>query len=298
MNFTIHQLQLFLKVTETTSITRAAEEMYMTQPAVSVQLKKFQDQFEVPLTEVIGRKLYVTEFGKEVAILAQKVLLELDQINFRTQSYKGLLIGKLVISSVSTGKYVIPYFLSSFLEKHTGIDLALDVTNKRKVIADLMQNKVDFALVSVLPEKLELEEEFLIENKLFLVGRKQEKHENKPLIYREEGSATRIAMEKYFNSDSVKHRKSIALTSNEAVKQAVMADIGISLLPLIGIKNELLNKQLHILEADSLPVITNWRIVWLKGKKLTPVAQAFLDFVKTNKTDIINTYFRWYLEYK
>ncbi len=298
MNFTIHQLQLFLKVTETTSITRAAEEMYMTQPAVSVQLKKFQDQFEVPLTEVIGRKLYVTEFGKEVAILAQRVLLELDQINFRTQSYKGLLIGKLVISSVSTGKYVIPYFLSSFLEKNAGIDLALDVTNKRKVIDDLLQNKVDFALVSVLPEKLELEEEFLIENRLFLVGRKQQKHENKPLIYREDGSATRIAMEKYFNSDTVKHRKSITLTSNEAVKQAVMADIGISLLPLIGIKNELLNKQLHILEVDDLPVITSWRIVWLKGKKLTPVAQAFLDFVKTNKTEIINTHFRWYLEYE
>ena len=107
-----------------------------------------------------------------------------------------------------------------------------------------------------------------------------------------------LAMEHYFETHTAKGRKSIALTSNEAVKQALIANIGISLIPLIGIKNELINQQLHILPVDDLPVTTHWRIVWLKGKQLSPVAQAFLDFVRENKQEIIHTYFQWYLDFK
>ncbi|MCA1801769.1 MAG: LysR family transcriptional regulator [Rhodothermaceae bacterium] len=297
MNYTIHQLQIFLKVVETRSITRAAEAMYISQPAASVQLKKFQDQFDIPLTEVIGRQLYVTDFGSEIAVLAERVIQELNNINYRTRAYKGLLAGRLVVSSVSTGKYVIPYFLSGFLEKNPGIDLVLDVTNKRKVVDSLKDNLIDFALVSVLPDRLEVEEELLLENKLYLVGREPEWDKEKPLIYREEGSATRMAMELYFQKHSSNRRKGIELTSNEAVKQAVISNIGISLIPLIGIQNELMNKQLYILPAHDLPVITRWRIIWLKGKMLSPVATAFLAYVRENKLLLLDTHFKWFLEY-
>ena len=109
MNYTLHQLKVFLKVAKTKSITKAAVELYLSQPAVSIQLKNFQDQFEIPLTEVIGRQLYITDFGKEIAFAAEQILNEVDKINFKTSAYKGILSGVLKLSVVSTGKYVMPY---------------------------------------------------------------------------------------------------------------------------------------------------------------------------------------------
>jgi DNA-binding transcriptional LysR family regulator len=296
MNYTIHQLQIFLKVVQTKSITKASEELFMTQPAVSIQLKNLQDQFDIPLTEVISRQLYVTDFGKEIAIIAERVIQELENINYKTQAFQGVLTGKLSISAASTGKYVIPYFLSGFLEKNTGIDLVLDVTNKSRVVESLKNNEIDFALVSVIPEKLSIEEELLIENKLYLVGNCATRDESKPLIYREEGSATRLAMEKYFEVHQGKKRKRMELTSNEAVKQAVIAGLGYSIMPLIGIQNELLNGQLFILEQEDLPLQTEWRLIWLKSKKLSPASQAFLDFIRKEKNRILEVNFNWYLK--
>ncbi len=297
MNYTIHQLQIFLKVIQTQSITKASEELFMTQPAVSIQLKKFQDQFDIPLTEVIGRQLYITEFGKEIGIIAEKVIQELENINYKTQAYEGIMSGRLRISSASTGKYVIPYFLSEFLENNSGIDLVLDVTNKSRVIESLKSNETDFALVSVLPDKLEIEEELLIENKLYLFGNSPDRISNRALIYREEGSATRKAMEQYFDASDGRQRKRMELTSNEAVKQAVIAGLGNSIMPLIGLKNELINGELHLLKSKGLPIKTDWRLIWLKGKKLTPVSQVFLDFLRKEKDKIRKDYFDWYLKY-
>jgi DNA-binding transcriptional LysR family regulator len=297
MNYTIHQLQIFLKVVQKRSVTKASEELFMTQPAVSIQLKNLQDQFDIPLTEVIGRQLYVTDFGREIAVIAERVIQELENINYKTQAYQGIMTGKLSISSASTGKYVIPYFLSGFLEKHTGVDLVLDVTNKSKVIDSLKNNETDFALVSVIPDKLNIEEELLIDNKLYLLGNTPTRNENKPLIYREEGSATRMAMEQYFEKQEGSQRKRMELTSNEAVKQAVIAGLGYSIMPLIGIHNELMNKEIYILPSANLPIKTEWRLIWLKGKKLSPVSQSFLEFIRAEKQNILNDNFDWYLSY-
>lgn len=293
MNYTIHQLQVFLKVTETQSITKAATELFMTQPAASIQLKKFQDQFDVPLTEVIGRQLRVTDFGWEIAEMASRVMAELENIKFKTAEYHGLITGRLTVYSASTGKYVIPFFLSDFLKAHAGVDLILDVTNKTRVVESLKYGETDFALVSVLPEDLSVEEELLVENKLYLVGNHPERDPDAPLIYREEGSATRKVMEQYFANHDSKNRKRMELTSNEAVKQAVMAGLGYSIMPLIGIHHELTNGQLFLLEADGLPIQTDWRLIWLKGKKLSPVSLAFLDYIRENKTEIVNEHFGW-----
>ncbi len=297
MNYTIHQLQIFLKVVEKQSITRASEELFMTQPAVSIQLKNLQDQFDIPLTEIIGRKLYVTDFGKEIAEIAERVVAELDTLNYKTQAYHGMMTGKLNISSASTGKYVMPYFLSGFLAQHPGIDLLLDVTNKTRVIESLKKNETDFALVSTVPDNLNIEEELLIENKLYLFGNEAIKDKSKPLIYREQGSATRMAMENYFEKQKGKERKRMELSTNEAVKQAVVAGLGYSIMPLIGIKNELEQKEVFILKAKGLPIITQWRLIWLKGKKLSPVCQAYLDFVKSEKETIRKEHFDWRMKY-
>lgn len=307
MNYTLHQLQVFLKITQTKSITKAAEELHLTQPAVSIQLKNLQDQFEFPLTEVIGRQLYITDFGKEIAIAAQNIIDEVYNINFKTLAFKGILSGKLKISVVSTGKYVMPYFLSNFTNKNKGIELEMDVTNKLKVIKSLKSNEVDFALVSTLPSGIEVNSEILLSNKLFLVANTENKAlnskktneyiTNSPLIYREEGSATRIAMEKYIEKQGIQAKMKLQLTSNEAVKQAVIAGLGLSIMPLIGLKNELENKTIKIIPVKNLPIVTNWTLIWLKGKKLSPTAAAFLDFIQQEKANIYEKHFSWINSY-
>ena len=270
MNYTLHQLKVFLKVAENQSITKAAEELYLTQPAVSIQLKNFQDQFPIPLTEVVGRKLYITHFGKEIAQAAEKILAEAEAIDYKTLAFKGILAGRLKISVVSTGKYVMPYFLSGFMEEHSGVDLVMDVTNKSRVVRSLEKNEVDFALVSVVPDHLKLNRIELMKNKLFLVGSAKKEFpegmttkkifQDFPMIYREEGSATRNAMEQYMKSHKYSTKKKIELTSNEALKQAVTAGLGYSIMPLIGIKNSLSNEELRIIPVDDLPIETHWNL--------------------------------------
>lgn len=303
MNYTLHQLQVFLKITQTKSITKAAEQLHLTQPAVSIQLRNLQDQFEIPLTEVVGRQLYITEFGKEIALAAENIVNEVYNINYKTLAFKGIMTGKLKVSVVSTGKYVMPYFLSDFTNSNSGIELEMDVTNKLKVIKALRNNEVDFALVSTLPSGIAVDSEILMTNKLFLVS-----NQNNPLInpkktkefltesaliYREEGSATRIAMENYLSNQGIQAKMKLQLTSNEAVKQAVIAGLGLSIMPLIGLKNELENGSIKIVPSKGLPVVTNWTLIWLKGKKMSPAASAYLDFIKREKERIKNLNFSW-----
>jgi DNA-binding transcriptional LysR family regulator len=303
MHYTLHQLLVFLKITETKSITRASEQLHLTQPAVSIQLKKLQDQFDIPLTEVIGRQLYVTDFGKEIALAAEKILNEVQAINHKTMAYKGQLSGRLKISVVSTGKYVIPYFINDFIKENHSVELKLDVTNKAKVIKSLQNNDVDFSLVSLLPENLEVEKIDLMENKLYLVGNKEFQFsdkqndksiiENIPIIYREKGSGTRQVMEQFLESNKLQLVKKMELTSNEAVKQALVAGLGCSIMPLIGIKNELNNGDLHIIPIKGLPLKSNWSLIWMKQKNHSPVATAFKNYLIENKAKIILEKFGW-----
>jgi DNA-binding transcriptional LysR family regulator len=307
MNYTLHQLQIFLKVTQLKSITKAAEELHLTQPAVSIQLRNFQDQFEIPLTEVIGRQLYVTDFGVEIAIAAEKILAEVYAINYKTLAYKGQLTGRLKLSVVSTGKYIIPYFLSGFLKQHPGIELVLDVTNRAKVIESLERNEVDFSLVSVLPDQLQVERTELMPNRLYLVGHKDHSlndenydpqvFEGLPVIYRESGSGTRQTMEKFINKNRLPVRKKMELTSNEAVKQAVIAGLGFSIMPLIGIKNELISGELRIINVKGFPITSTWNLIWLKNKEFSPLADAYLNYLDLHKNQIIADKFQWFDEW-
>lgn len=307
MHYTLNQLQVFLKVVQTESITKASEELHLTQPAVSIQLRNLQDQFDLPLTEVVGRKLYITDFGKEIAAAAEQILQQVEAINHRTLQYKGQLSGRLKIAVVSTGKYVLPYFIADFLKANSGIELQMDVTNKLKVVESLENNEVDFALVSILPLHLHVEKIDLIRNKLFLVGNTEEKFRKKeyskelltelPLIFREQGSGTRQTMERFLNRQHVTVRKKLELTSNEAVKQAILAGLGYSVMPLIGIRNELQNGELQIIPVKGLPVNTTWSLIWLKGKKHGAAASAFLQYLRKEKAAIAATRFDWYERY-
>ena len=307
MNYTLNQLQIFLKIVQTQSVTKASEELHLTQPAVSIQLKNFQDQFDIPLTEVVGRKIYITDFGLEIAEAAENIINQVNAINYKTLAFKGQLTGRLKISVVSTGKYVMPFFLANFIQQHPGVELIMDVTNKNKVVKSLENNEVDFALVSILPNTLNIEKLDLMQNKLYLVGNAQTKFKkapkpqelfrDTPLLFREKGSGTRQIMEQFIERHDISALKKMELTSNEAVKQSVLAGLGVSIMPLIGIKNELFNNELQIIPIKGLPIKTTWSLIWLKGKKHAPVSKSFLDYLENEKSQIVQDKFNWYEQY-
>jgi DNA-binding transcriptional LysR family regulator len=307
MNYTLHQLAIFEKIASLRSVTKAAEAMFLSQPAVSIQLKNFQNQFSVSLFEVIGRQVYITEFGEEIAVAARKILEQAQAITYSSQIYEGKVAGKLKIAIVSTAKYAMPHLLSDFIHQHDAVDLVMDVTNKAAVLKSLENNEADLAMVSTIPKKLDIERIELMKNKLFLVAGKdvqvkdgdisKKDFENLPLIFREQGSATRIAMEKYISSNKLITSKRMELTSNEAVKQALIAGLGVSIMPLIGIKNPLATHDLQIIQAKGLPIESHWNLIWLKSKNQSVVVKAFINYVQEHKAALIKEHFGWFEEY-
>lgn len=302
MNYTLSQLNVFVKVVENQSVTKAAEHLHMTQPAVSIQLKNFQDQFEIPLFEVISRRMHITSFGQEVAASAKEILFQADLLRHKALKFKGELTGTLKISVVSTGKYVIPFFLKPFLDLNPGVDLQMDVTNKELVVESLGRNEIDFALVSILPDRLNVDSIPLLDNSLYLIGDRSFSSTKKisirdlakhSLIMREPGSGTRQRMEQFLKTHQVKLDRKFELTSNEAVKQAVKAGLGLSIMPLIGLKHELEAGELMLLKIRGLPVHTEWQLISLKGKRHGPVAESFRDYITVHKTEIAEQHFNW-----
>lgn len=302
MNYTLNQIQIYLKVVQTMSITKAAEELNLTQPAVSIQIKNFQAQFEIPLIEIIGKKIYVTDFGQEIAKSAEGIIDQVYAINYKTMAFKDQLLGRLKVSVVSTGKYVLPYFLTEFLKNNPGVEISIDVTNREKVFQSLENNEVDFSLISTDINSPAYDYIDILENELYLVGNQataalkpkfvfQEFNKELPLIFRENGSGTRKIMESYLKKQGINALKKIELMSNEAVKQAVMAGLGYSIMPLIGIKNELKNGQLAIIPRSGLPIATTWKLIWHKEKNPSPVAKAFMAHIIEKKEEIKTKYF-------
>lgn len=302
MKYTLNQLQIFVAVAQTKSITKASEELNLTQPAVSIQIKNFQSQFDLPLIEILGKKVYLTDFGKEIAISAHEIIDQVNAINDKMKAFKGQLFGRLKISIVSTGKYVIPYFLSGFLKENPGVELSMDVSNRGKVIESLEKNEVDFSLVSIPIDGNNYEYMELLNNELYLVGNpellsqnpgfnQKQLPSNLPFIFRESGSGTRKTMEYFLKNQEIQITKKIELMSNEAVKQAAIAGLGYSIMPIIGIKNEIQNGSLVIIPHQGLPITTQWKLVWNLNKKHSPVSEAFLQFVAQNKELISKKYF-------
>ena len=307
MNYTLHQLEIFRTIAELQSVTKASEHLFLTQPAVSIQLKNFQAQFNLPLFEIVGRKLYITEFGEEISETAFQILERVENIKYKSAIFEGKIAGKLNISIVSTAKYTMPYFLSDFIKTNEMVSLTMDVTNKMTVLRSLENNECDFAMVSTIPKKLNIDRIELMKNKLYFVANRDFnpskkkvllKDLNKSLfIFREPGSATRLAMEQYLVKHKIAIEKEMELTSNEAVKQAVIAGLGISIMPIIGIKNELRNGDLQIIEMTDFPLETNWNLIWLKSKNLSLVAKTFKNHLEENKEKIIKQHFTWFKDF-
>jgi DNA-binding transcriptional LysR family regulator len=303
MNISLTQLRALKAIALQESITGAARSLNMTQPAVSIQLKNLQEQFEVPLTEIIGKRIHITEFGQELVEMADRIFDEVAQIEQKMLGLKGLLGGKIRISAVSTGKYIIPYLMADFMKIHPHVEISLEVSNRYSVLAHLQENTTDLALISVSPPSdLLFDSITLEENKWYLACAPDlaEKFQAQidannwskvPFILREKGSGTRLKMEEFFNSRNIKVDSKMELATNEAVKQAVMAGLGASVLSNFSMSQEIEDHRITLLKYPDLPIKSMWKLIWLKQKKHSPAVLAFIRWISENKKSIFKSHF-------
>ncbi len=303
MNISLTQLRALKAISLQESITGAAKSLNMTQPAVSIQLKNLQESFDVPLTEIIGKKIHITEFGQELVEMADRIFDEVDQIEQKMLQLKGLLGGKIRISAVSTGKYIIPYLMADFMKINPHVEISLEVSNRFSVLAHLQENTTDLALISVSPpDDLAFDSIALEENKWYLacapeVADKFQKEIDQnnwkkiPFILREKGSGTRVKMEEFFISRDIKVNSKLELATNEAVKQAVMAGLGVSILSNFSMSQEIEDKRITLLSYPNLPLISTWKLIWLKQKRHSPAVLAFIRWISENKKDVFRRHF-------
>ena len=297
MNYTFRQLEVYHAVGSLLSFTKAAAKLYLTQPAVSIQFKTFAQQFDFPLIEYRSKQMVLTELGTEVFQRITQILDYTAALNTLNTSLKDKLTGTLTLSVVSTGKYIMPYLVKTFIDAHPDVDLVMDVDKRLKVIESLEKNSVDFSLVSVLPKNLPVETLELIGNELYLMGSpmqkklwEQQNMGQMTYLFRERGSSTRSHMEKFLSMIRVKPNKKVELTSNETIKQSVIAGLGISVMPVIGIKRELNEGTVVIIPHPKLPIKTNWNLIWRQQKELSPVASAFLKHLEDHKESILKEF--------
>jgi DNA-binding transcriptional LysR family regulator len=256
-----------------------------------MQLKALEQEFELPLTELIGRQLRLTEAGETVAVYARRVQNELDELDQRLASMRGQQHGKLNVGIVSTAKYFASHMLATFLEEHAGAELSLQVENRAQILRMLGDNEIDIAIMGVPPEFLDAVAVPFADHPHGLVLRGDHALASRSrlqisdfaddaFLVREPGSGTRAVMERYFASQSFSPRKVIQMTGNEAVKQAVLAGLGVGFLSLntIGLERGL--GLVHVPIVAGLPVVRRWHVVHRRGKQLLPIAQAFRDFVR------------------
>lgn len=299
MSFTLHQLDVFAEVAKQKSMTRAAEKLFMSQPAISIQVKKLQDHFGVDLFEIIGKELFLTEAGKELYEAQKNIRREVNSLEMALSEIKGMLKGTLNIAVVSTAKYFMPYILGAYRSKFENIKISLKVTDRNEVKDLLKKNLCDLAVFSELPDDLELESVEFLNNPLLmaaapehpLAGKKNLNFkilEEFPFLIREPGSGTRMVMQRLLDQYNISPNIVMELGTNEAVKQAIMAGIGISLISKYSLTLEESVGKISILDVKGLPYENKWKIVSPKGKRLSPAAQNFIDFtVNASMQDIL-----------
>lgn len=287
---TLHQLKVFEAVARHNSFTRAAEELFLTQPTVSMQVKQLSKVVGLPLFEQVGKRLYLTEAGKELYTTCREIFERLSQFEIAIADLKGLKQGSLRLAVVTTAKYVIPRLLGPFCQRYPGIDVSLTVNNHERVIENLVDNRDDLYILSQPPEDLDVSIHPFLENPLVVLAWRNHPLANEknislkrlaeePFIMREPGSGTRKAVQRLFDDQGLELKVKLDLGSNEAIKQAIAGGLGISVLSLHTMALEGPSSPLTILDAESFPIQRYWYIVYPAGKQLSIIAQTFFDYL-------------------
>lgn len=294
MHATFRQLRLFLAFAEHLSVTAAARACHVTQPTASMQLRELADAIGMPLYEQVGKRLYLTAAGEALARTARAMLDEWSAFEQHIDAVKGVTRGRLKVSVVSTAKYFVPRLLGSFCAAFPEIDVALEVLNRDGVLRRLRDNLDDLYIMSMPPEDLELERHAFLANPLDLiassshplVGRRRitlDELASMRFILREKGSGTRLACDRHFRSLRFRPDVRMELGSNEAVKQAVAASLGLGVVSRHALGDAPEDAQIAVLDVEGFPVQSNWWTLYRKGKKLSPVALAFLAHLEHAK---------------
>jgi len=290
MNVTFRQLRVFEAVARHLSFTRAAEELHLTQPAVSMQVKQMEGAVGLPLFEQMGRRVYLTEAGNVMHHYSRLIAENLVEAEQAMEELKGIEGGRLRITVASTVNYFASRLLSDFCRQHHGVRVVLDVTNREGLLATLEANETDIALMGKPPDSLDVDAEPFMENPLVVIaapdhplaGRTRvplARLREETFLMREPGSGTRMAMERFFREKNTELSSTIEMTSNEAIKQSVQAGLGLGIVSAHTLELELEVGRLVILKVQSFPIKRRWYLVHRKGKRLSAAAAAFKEFV-------------------
>jgi len=290
MNVSLRQLRVFEAVARLLSFTRAAEKLHLTQPAVSMQVRQLEDEVGLPLFEKLGKQIALTEAGRELYHYSRSINRSLQEMEEVMESLKGVSRGRLSVAVASTVNYFAPRLLAVFHQRYPGIGLKLDVTNREQLMRLLETNAVDMVLMGQPPEALDLESEAFMENPLVVVAPPDHVLAGEPrislsrlareiFVMREPGSGTRQAMERFFAERGIAIRHGMQMTRNEAIKQAVRAGLGLSVVSLHTIELELATGKLVVLDAEGFPLKRQWYLVYRRAKRLSPAAMAFRELL-------------------
>lgn len=300
MHFTFQQLKLFEAVSRLGSYTRAAEELFLTQPAVSIQIKRLEEQTGLPLFEKVGKKIFPTAAGKAMYSASQDILNRVDLLKNTIEELTGTVKGPIQLSVVTTAKYFLPKLLGLFLQQYPDVEPKLKFTNRARVIDRLMSNDDDFVIMGQIPEDDNLETYPFLNNILGIVAPADHPLANKKnitikelakqqFLIRESGSGTRFVFDQLMKEHGVSIEPYMELGSSEALKQAVMAGLGIAVLSLHSVQLERSVNKLTVLDVEGFPLKRRWYAVHLKGRKLSLVARTFLDYILTESHNVLGS---------
>ncbi len=290
MHLTLRQLRVFTTAAQHLSFTRAAEELYLTQPAVSMQIKQLENNVGLPLFEQLGKKIHLTPAGEELFRYARNILQQLDEMEQVMERLKGGQTGQLDISVATTANYFATRLLAKFNRCYSDITIKLDVTNRGGLLRHLEQNEKDLVIMGRPPEQMEVVAEPFMDNPLVIIAAPDHpladgeriplaKLQGETFVVREQESGTRNAMERFFSSRGITLNTGMEMTSNEAIKQAVEAGLGLGIVSVHTVSRELQAGHLITLSVEGFPILRQWYVVHRQGKRLSPAAQTFRKFI-------------------
>lgn len=297
INLSLRQIRIFDSVARHLSYSRAANEVHLTQPAVSMQIRQLEESAGVPLFEQLGKKIYLTEAGREFQRYSDNILQQLVDAESLFAELKGM-SGKLDICVASTASHFTPLLLAEFCRRYPKARVSLSVTNREILLQRLAGNEMDMAIMGRPPAGMDLDATPFMGNRLVIIApinHPLATEQNIPLsrlaeetfLIREQGSGTRIAMEHFFADKHIKLTTGIEMSTNEAIKHAVQAGMGLGILSLHTLQLELEMKRLAILDVQSFPILRHWYVIHRKGKRLSGVVQAFKDFLLEEATMLV-----------
>lgn len=289
-NYTLKQLQTFIAVARERSVSKAADALFVTQPAVSMQLRQLEDSFGIALVESAGRAIKLTVAGEAFLIHALEAVAQLKNLEAVMAEHVGLKKGHINLAVVSTAKYFVPMLLVRFAKLYPGVEVTLSIDNRENVLGQMARYEVDLVIMGRAPKTMDCEATAFATNPLSIVAApdhvlSRRKHlpfgilAEHGFVVREQGSGTRAAMERLFAQNDVTLKVVMEMPSNETIKQAVMAGMGLSFLSLRTVRHELASGHIALVDVTGMPMVGNWYVTHLAQKRLSPAAQAFKAFL-------------------